>query len=41
MIEIVDRTDRGLLGPGACAMIKVTEGQVVSLIFRISSFEDY
>src|ERR1700726_4683047 len=34
-LEIVDQSDKGLLGPGACASIKISEGQVVSLIFRM------
>ena len=38
MAEIVDRADRGLLGPGAVTLIKVMEGQIVSLVFRISLF---
>lgn len=34
MLEIVDRSDLGLLGPGAVSLIRVLESQVVSLIFR-------
>ena len=34
MVEIVDREDRGLLGPGAVTFIKVLESQIVSLVFR-------
>lgn len=33
----MDREDRGLLGPGAVALIKLSEEQTVSLILRISS----
>jgi len=35
MVEIVNREDRGLLGPGAVAFIRVLESQTVSLVFRI------
>src|SRR5579871_936318 len=34
-VEIQDRSDKGLLGPGAVGFIKIAEGQTVSLIFRI------
>jgi Glycosyl hydrolases family 15 len=34
--EIVERENLGLLGPGAVALIKMMEGQCVSLIFRIT-----
>ena len=35
IIDIVDRREMGLLGPGAVAHIKLMEGQTVSLILRI------
>ena len=35
MIDIVERPHLGLLGPGAVGFIKLTEGQCISLIFRI------
>ena len=34
IVEIVERENLGLLGPGAVAFIKITDGQCVSLIFR-------
>ena len=36
--DVVGGEDRGLLGPGAVALIILSEGQTVSLIFRILSF---
>ena len=34
IVDIVERENLGLLGPGAVAFIKITDGQCVSLIFR-------
>lgn len=35
IVDIVEREHLGLLGPGAVAFIKITDGQCVSLIFRM------